>query len=266
MIEPYLLRALVAGLVLVLIAAPLGSVVVWNRMSYLGETMAQASLLGIALGLLLKIDMTLSVLAVTVAAAFLLISLTRQQIVTVDSVLGLLHHGFLALGIIAIAAVKGQSVDLIGYLFGDIFAVSKSDLIWISIIALVVIAAMTYLWSPLIRLALHEDLARAEGVNALRIKTAFALLLALTIAVAIKVVGILLAIAVLIVPAIAARPFSKTPEGMVLVAAIVGAAGVLTGLGLSLNFDVPGGPAIVLVMTVAAATAIVAHRVLQPRG
>lgn len=258
--EPYLLRAFLAALALVIIAAPLGSVVVWNRMSYLGETMAQASLLGVAFGLLLNVDMTMSVMALTVAAAFLLISLARQQLVALDSILGLMHHGFLALGIIAIAGVKGQSVDLVGYLFGDVFAVSQSDLYWIAGIAVVVAVVMGVLWTGLIRLAVHEDLARAEGVNADVVQTAFAVLLALTIAVAIKVVGILLAIAFLIVPSIAARPFSRTPEAMVVWGAVIGAFCVVSGILLSMNFDVPGGPAIVLLMTLAAMAALLAPR------
>lgn len=256
MIEPFLMRAILAAVGLALIAAPLGCFVVWNRMSYFGETIAQASLLGVALGLLLQLDLNATVVGVTVAAAFAIISLTRQKIVPIDSVLGLMHHGTLALGVIAISSLQGQSVDLMGYLFGDIFAVSTADLWWIGAIGIAVSIAMRLLWHSLLRLSVHDDLARAEGVNTRAVRTAFTVVLALVIAVAIKIVGILLAIAFLIVPAVAARPFAHTPEAMVMMGAGVGTASVLAGLMVSTTTDVPGGPAIVVVMTLLAAVSL----------
>lgn len=256
MIEPYLLRAILAAVGLALIAAPLGCFVVWNRMSYFGETIAQASLLGVALGLLLRMDLTVSVVGVTVIAAFAIIALTRQQVVPIDSVLGLMHHGTLALGVIAIASLKGQSVDLMGYLFGDIYAVARQDLYWIGAIGAGVVVVMGWLWQPLLRVSVHDDLARAEGVNTTAVRTGFTVLLALVIALAIKIVGILLAIAFLIVPAVAARPFALTPKAMVVTSAGIGAASVLAGLTMSTKADIPGGPAIVLVMTLIAAVSL----------
>lgn len=254
--EPYLLRAFIAALGLAVIAAPLGCFVVWNRMSYFGETIAQAGLLGVALGLLLQVDLTVSVVTITVLTALALVVLTRQRLVPIDSVLGLLHHGALALGVIAIASLTGQSVDLMGYLFGDIFAVSTSDLWRIAAIGLGVAVAMVWLWQPLIRMSVHDDLARAEGLHSTTQRTLFIVLLAVVIAVAIKIVGILLAIAFLIVPVVAARPFARNPEAMVGVSAVIGCACVIAGLLLSTRADIPGGPAIVLVMTIAAAVSL----------
>lgn len=256
MIEPYLLRAILVAIGLAIIAAPLGCLVVWNRMSYFGEAIAQASLLGVALGLLLHIDLNLSVIIVTIAAACAVIALTRQHVVPVDSVIGLMHHGALALGVIAIASLKGPSIDLIGYLFGDIFAVSQADLWWIAVLSIVVLGAMVWLWQPLLRLSVHDDLAQAEGINTLAVRGMFTVVLAIVIAVAIKIVGILLAIAFLIVPAVAARPFAQNPERMVAISAAFGIVSVLSGLWLSTQADVPGGPAIVLVMTLIAALSL----------
>lgn len=256
MIEPYLMRAVLAAIALAVIAAPLGCLVVWNRMAYFGEAIAQASLLGVALGLLLQTNLTLSVIVMTIIAGFAVLMLARQHVVPVDSVLGLMHHGALALGVIAIASLKGQSVDLMGYLFGDIFAISQSDLWWIASIGVIVFATVYLIWQPILRLSVHEDLARAEGVNALRTRGVFTVVLALVIGVAIKIVGILLAIAFLIVPAVAARPFAITPERMVVASAALGAVSAAVGLGISIKADVPGGPAIVLIMTVLAAAAL----------
>ncbi len=252
MIEPFLLRALAAGVGLAVIAAPLGAILVWNRMAYFGETVAQASLVGVALGLLLNIDVTASVIVTTLAVASLLIVLGRQKLVPLDAILGLTHHGTLALGVIATAVIAGPSVDLMGYLFGDVFAVTSGDLWLIYGGGAVVLGVMAWLWQPLLRVAVHEELASAEGVPSRRVRAAFIVVLALTIAIAMKIVGVLLAIAFLIVPIVAARPFAATPEGLVLTAALVGAMSVALGLTLSANVDAPGGPSIVLCMAIIA--------------
>lgn len=246
--EPFLLRALAAALALAVVAAPLGALVIWNRMAYFGETVSQASLIGIALGIALGIDLTAPVILVTLAMAGLLILLSRQKIVPLDAILGLMHHGALALGVILTLGLSGPAVDLMGYLFGDIYAVTTTDLLWIYGGGALVLAVLSVLWQPLLRLAVHEELASAEGVNRDLVKALFIVLLSLTIAIAIKIVGALLVIAFLIVPAVAARPFSATPERMAALAAAVAAVSVLLGIGLSMRFDVPGGPSIVLFM------------------
>jgi zinc transport system permease protein len=217
-------------------------------MAYFGETVAQASLLGVALGLALHVDVTLAVFAVALAMAGLLIVLGRQKVLPTDALLGLLHHAALAAGVIATALLRGPSVDLMGYLFGDIFAVSRDDVIWVYAGGAVVLLATAWLWPSLLRLAVHEELAAAEGVDKERVRAAFMLLLALTIAVGIKIVGVLLVIAFLIVPVVAARPFAATPERMVLLTALVAMASVLLGFWASITYDAPGGPAIVLAM------------------
>lgn len=254
--DPFLIRALAAGVGVAVLAAPLGCFVVWQRMAYFGETVAQASLIGIALGLGLQLDLTASALGVSAAMALLLIVLARQSLVPLDSLLGLLAHAALAVGVIATSLVRGPPVDLLGYLFGDIFAVSAEDLWWVFGGGAVALAALAWLWRPLLSMAVHEELAAAEGVRRDLVKGVFVVLLALAIAIAIKVVGILLAIAFLIMPAAAARPLSTTPERMALLAAVIAVAGVLAGLQLSLSFDVPGGPAIVLVLAIISATSL----------
>ena len=252
MIEPFILRAVVAALILAVVAAPLGCVVVWQRMAYFGETVAQASLIGVALGLSFNVNLTLAVALVAVAVAGVIILLGRQKTTPIDSILGLLHHGALALGVIATALLKGPSVDLVGYLFGDVFAVTPSDLWWVAGGGALVLAALAWLWPSLIRMGVHAELAEAEGVPTERARVLFTLLLALTIAVAMKIVGILLVIAFLIVPAVAARPLSATPERMAILTALVAAVSVVAGIGASATWDTPGGPSIVLVMAVLA--------------
>jgi zinc transport system permease protein len=264
-LEPFLLRALVASLGLAVVAAPLGCFVVWQRMAYFGETTAQASLLGVALALALQLDLTLGVLVVAVVVAFLLIWFGRQQVVALDSVLGLLHHAALAAGVIATSMIKGAPVDLMGFLFGDVFAVTIWDVAWILIGGGAVLVLVTWLWQPLLRLAVHEDLAAAEGVARERVRMVFTVLLAVTIAVAMKIVGILLVMAFLVVPAVAARPLTGSPERMVVLTALIAVASVIVGLWLSSSFDSPGGPSIVLVMSLCAALSLTAAGLKQRR-
>lgn len=256
--EPFVWRAFFAAVGLAVIAAPLGCIVVWRRMSYVGETLAQAGLLGVALGLALNIDLTLAVVIAAIAAAGVLTALGRQQLVPLDSALGLTHHATLALGIVAITLAKGPGIDLMSYLFGDVFAVTRSDLIWVYVGGAAVLGAILYLWKPLVRLSLHEDLATAEGVNPKLPRAAFDLLLALVIAVAMKIVGVLLVMAFLVVPAVAARPLSSTPEHMAILAAGIAIMSTIFGLGLSLSSDLPGGPSIVIAMCTVAAISLLA--------
>jgi zinc transport system permease protein len=256
--DPFVWRALLAAVGLAIIAAPLGCIVVWRRMSYVGETLAQAGLLGVALGLAARIDLTLAVVIAAIAAAGVLTLLGRQQMVPLDSALGLTHHATLALGIVAISLAKGPGIDLMSYLFGDVFAVTDADLIWIYVGGAVVLGVVFYLWKPLVRLSLHEDLATAEGVNPRLSRGAFDLMLAIVIAVAMKIVGVLLVMAFLVVPAVAARPLSGTPGRMAILAAAIAILSVVLGLWLSLSSDIPGGPAIVLAMCAIAAISLLA--------
>ena len=190
--EPFLMRALLAGIGLAIVAAPLGCFVVWRRMAYYGETVAQAGLIGIAAGLALSLNLTASVLVVTLAVSALLVLLSRQQIVPFDSLLGLLAHAALAVGVIAASLVRGPQLDLMAFLFGDIFAITSTDLRWIYIGGAVALAALVFVWRPLLSLSVHEDLAAAEGVPTDRVKLMFVLVLALVVAIAIKIVGVLL--------------------------------------------------------------------------
>lgn len=255
--EPFLLRAFLAAVGLAIIAAPMGCVVVWRRMSYVGETLAQAGLLGVALGLAARIDLTLAVVVAAALAAGTLVLIGRQRMVPLDSALGLMHHATLSLGIVAIAVAKGPAIDLMSYLFGDVFAVTAGDLVWIYAGGIGVLSLVLYLWTPLLRLSLHDDLAIAEGVDP-KLRAAFDLLLAVVIAIAMKIVGILLVMAFLVVPAVAARPVSETPERMAILAGAVAILSVIFGLWLSLSSDIPGGPSIVIAMCTIAAISLLA--------
>jgi len=250
MIDDFMLRALAAGIGVALVAAPLGCFVVWRRMAYFGATLAHSALLGVALGLVLNLDLTLGVVVSSVAVTLLVALFQRQRSIGSDTLLGILAHSGLALGLVALSFLRGVRVDLMAYLFGDVLAVSMAEIAWIYGGGVLVLGTLAVIWRPLLSLTIHEELARAEGVPALRVQIAFMLTLAVAVAIAMKVVGVLLIISLLIIPAAAARGLSRTPETMAILAAAIGAISVIGGLFASLQWDTPSGPSIVVAATV----------------
>ena len=244
--DDFLVRALIGGVGVAVVAGPLGAFVVWRRMSYFGAAMAHSALLGVALGLLLEIDLTLAVVAVCVALALVVAGLQKQTALASDTLLGILAHGALALGLVTIALQETVRVDLLSLLFGDILAVSGTDLAWILGGGLAALAAIAAIWRPLLAATVHEELARVEGVAVDRVRLAFTVLLAVVIAVGLKVVGLLLIASLLIIPAAAARRLAATPEQMAAGASAIGCLAVAGGLYGSLRWDAPAGPAIVV--------------------
>ena len=245
--DDFLVRALLAGLGVALISGPLGAFVVWRRMAFFGATLAHSALLGVALGLLLDWNPTFGVVALCLIVSLVLAGLRSRSRLADDTLLGILAHGTLALGLVAVAFLETVRFDLMGYLFGDILAVTPVDLIWIYGGGIAVLATLIAIWRPLLAITVHEELAQAEGVPVARINLLFMLLMALVVAVAMKIVGILLVVALLIIPAAAARGFSRTPEQMAVIAALIGVGAVVGGLAGSYGFDTPAGPTIVLV-------------------
>lgn len=241
----FLFRALAAALAVALAAGPLGSFVVWRRMAYFGDALAHASLLGLALGFILGIDLTIGVLAGGIVFALLLFALERQKRLASDTILGILAHGALAIGLCALALAPALKVDLQSLLFGDVLSASVADVLWVWGGGAAVLLGLAVIWRPLLSITAHEELAVTDGLPVLRIRLAFLLLIALAVAIAMKVVGVLLITALLVIPPATARGFAKSPEGMALLASAIGAASVVLGLAASLQADLPAGPAII---------------------
>ena len=248
--DDFLIRALIAGLGVAVVAGPLGCFVVWRRMAYFGAALAHSALFGVALGLLLEISPTLAIVVVCIAVALILVSMQGQRQLAGDTLLGILAHAMLALGLVVTALVDTVRVDLMAYLFGDILAVSDIDLYWIFGGGVLALVALAVIWRPLLAMTVHEELAAVEGVPVARTRLMFMVIIAIVIAVAMKVVGILLIVSLLIIPAAAARPFARTPEAMAVLAIVTGCISVVLGLGSSMTWDIPAGPAIVLAAAV----------------
>lgn len=246
MLDDFFTRALLAGVGVALVAGPLGCFIVWRRMAYFGDTLSHAALLGVALAFLLEINMTIAVFVVSVAISLLLLSLRRKETLSSDALLGLLSHSALAVGLVCLAFMTWVRMDLMGLLFGDILAVSKSDVAVVYGGGALVLAGLLVIWRPLFAATVSPELAAAEGMKPDRTNLIFMLLMAAVIAIAMKIVGVLLITALLIIPAAAARRLSTGPETMASMAALIGAIAVIGGLFGSLRWDTPSGPSIVV--------------------
>ncbi|MFB9911468.1 zinc ABC transporter permease subunit ZnuB [Rhizobium paknamense] len=244
--DDFFLRALLAGTGLALTVGPLGCFVIWRRMAYFGDTMAHSSLLGVALALMFSLNLTLSVFVVAAAVSLLLLVLQKRGGLSADSLLGILSHSTLAIGLVLVAFMSWVRIDLMSYLFGDILAVEPVDIATVWLGGAFVLAVLALIWRPLLASTVSEDVAEAEGLNPARARLVFMLLMALVIAIAMKIVGILLITALLIIPAATARRFAATPERMAILASLIGAVAVIGGLYGSLSYDTPSGPSIVV--------------------
>ncbi len=242
----FLLNALLAGLALALVAGPLGSFVVWRRMAYFGDTLAHAALLGVALGFLLDVSPTLAVTVGCVLLALLLVALQQRQPLASDTLLGILAHSTLSLGLVTVSLLDEVRVDLMPHLFGDLLAVGPGHLLGLVAGGALVLALLAWLWRPLLAITVHEELARVEGLPVAAIRLALMLLIAIVIAVAMKIVGVLLITSLLIIPAAAAQRHARTPEQMAGGASALGLLAVCAGLALSWYQDTPAGPSIVV--------------------
>lgn len=246
MLDDFIIRALLAGIGIAIVAGPLGCFIVWRRMAYFGDTMAHSALLGVALALLLDISLTAGVFAVAVVVALALVALQNRNALPADTLLGILSHGTLALGIVTVASMSWVRVDLTSFLFGDILSVSRIDIAVIYATGTAILAVLYVIWRPLLAATLSAELAQAEGLSPQRTKLAFMLLMACMIAIAMKIVGILLITSLLIIPAATARRYAGTPEQMAILASVAGILAVGAGIAGSLGFDTPSGPSIVV--------------------
>lgn len=246
--DSFIVYALAAGIALALVVGPLGSVVVWRRMAYFGDTLAHAALLGVALAVAAEQLPMAGVGLIGILIAMILFWLEKQRDLSTDTLLGILAHTALALGLIVLSVIQAQgfNINLMSYLFGDLLAVDITDLVVMYISVVIILLVFSRLLAPLISISVNEELARVDGIAVEKVRFVFMILLALVIAIALKVVGILLITALLIIPAATARLYSKSPKQMVLLSVVIAMLSVVLGLYSSLQWDFPAGPAIVV--------------------
>lgn len=250
MIDDFILNALIAGVLIAVIAGPLGCFMVWRKMAYFGDTISHSALMGVALGIAFDSQNPLIMIATCSAIAMFLLFLQRDRRFSSDTILGILAHSALSIGIILISMMDNFRTDMMYYLVGDILGITEENIYTIAAVASFSAICLYFIWRDLLSLTVHQDLAHTEGVKVERVKIMYMLLIAFLVAVALKVIGVLLITALMIIPAAAARSISKTPLQMITFSAIGGIIAVFSGIMASSQWDVPTGPAIVLSATV----------------
>jgi zinc transport system permease protein len=249
-IPDYLINALVAGFAMAMMAGPLGALVIWQRMAYFGDALAHASLLGIIISLFFAINITLGILMVALVVSLVLASMQSHTWFSSDTLLGLLSHTGLALGLLLFSLMPSK-VDLLSYLYGDILAVSRTQVVVLVLSMIGVLLVLTRVWSQLLQIIVHEDLAFVEGVNVKRLRMVFIALLAFVVAMGIQMVGVLLMTAMLIIPAATARCYAKSPVSLAIIASGIAIGCISIGMVLTFAMDIPTGPAMVVCMGLA---------------
>lgn len=243
---PFFQRALAAGLLVGVLASYYGVFVVQRRLSFLGVGLSHAAFGGVALGLLVGLNPTWTALPFTVVVAVGITWVTQRGAVSGDTAIGVFFAVSLAIGVLLLSFRESYTAGAFTYLFGSILAVRPSDLWLVGGIAVVAIGTGRY-WGRWAYATFDRDLARADDVPVQRDDYVLSVLLAVTIVAAVKLVGIVLAAAFLVIPAAAARLLTDTFGGMTLGAMGLGGATAIGGLVLSYYLDVPSGATVILV-------------------
>ena len=247
MLDDFLVRAIIAGIGIALVTGPLGCFVVWRRLSFFGDTLAHSALLGVLLSLSLNINVSLTIFVVSSLVALILLRLEKSTNLAGDSLLGLISHSSLAIGLVILGFLSFIRFDVLGVLFGDILSVNTNDLLFIWIGGGLILAVLFYIWKPLFASTVNYELAEAEGMNPERVNAIFTILLAALIAISIKMIGVLLITGLLIIPTAMARNLSNNPKQMVVLSIIGGLLSVFIGLYASFEINTASGPSIVVV-------------------
>jgi len=249
MIEPFIIRAIIAGVGIAIIAGAIGCFVVWRKMAYFGDSLAHSALLGVALGLVMGISTNLGTIIICSLFAVVLIWLQQKKILATDTLLGILAHSALSVGMVTLSLLE-KSVDLHSYLFGDILAVTSAEIYFILFGGFFVLIFLYFNWSSFVLMTIDEKLAKAEGINIVFYQLLIMLLMTVVVAVSFKIVGLLLITSLLIIPAAAARQLANSPEKMAIISSLLAVLSVAIGVYSSLYLDTPSGPSIVVASTI----------------
>ena len=245
MFDDFFIRALIAGVGIALVTGPLGCFIIWRRLSFFGDTLAHAALLGVTMAVFFEINIAFSVFLISSVVALILLKLQQTTKLPGDALLGLLAHSSLAVGLVVIGFLTSIRFDIMGLLFGDILAVNQNDLLLIWIGGALILLILKFIWRPLFASTVNYELAEAEGMKPDKFNAIFTILTAALIAISIKIVGLLLITGMLIIPAATARNVSNNPKQMVIFSVIFGLVSVLVGLFTSLKINSASGPSII---------------------
>ena len=263
-LDDFLIRAICAGLIMVVIAAPMGCLMVWQRLAFLSDTLGHAAVLGVGLGLVLQLEPIFGVLAVALVIVFSLSRVSSYNSALSETTLAIISHTGLAGGIILVGLLPGPAVNLEAILFGDLLATTAADLLNLLLTTVLLLVLLVHHWRAFVAVSVSREIAQAEGVEVRRIQFLMYIMIALLVAVMMKVMGVLLIAAMLVIPTTSARLFSRSPEQMVYISGLYGLGALGGGIGSSVHFDWQTGPAIVVSATVLLLLTLAITRLFKP--
>lgn len=243
---PFFLRALSVGLLLGILMALLGILVVLRQMSFFSDAIGHSALTGIALGILFYSSPFLGALGFSLLIAAVIVALRYKSRLKLDTILGILFPSSMALGVILLRLTPNYRTDLVAYLFGDILTVNTLDIGIAIILTLIVCAVLLGAGKKLFIMTLNEDLAKSQGINTAAYELLLLLTLAAVIAMAIKLVGIVLVTAMLIIPAATAQNLARSITTMFGISVLASICAVTGGMIGSALFNLPSGPTVVI--------------------
>ena len=242
-------RGLLASVLVAVICGILGSFVVLKGLAFIGDALAHASFGGVALAFVLGANVYLGAFVFALATALGIGAITQRGRVSSDTAIGVLFSGTFALGILIISRADSYTVDLFGYLFGDVLSITVDDLWTIGALGIVVLALVAVFYRQLLFVAFDPTVAAASGIQTRGLEYLLLALLGVTIVTAIQAVGIVMVVALLVTPSATAYLFTRRFHHMILASVAVGSLSALLGIYLSYYLDVASGAAIILVAT-----------------
>lgn len=261
----FLQNALLAGVLAAVLCGVIGTFVVIKRLAFISDGISHAAFGGMGVCFFLGIDPVLGAVPVALACAVALGTVDTETIRSYDSVIGVLWAVGLAVGIVFVYKTPGYAPNLMNYLFGNILMVSRRDVVTILGLAASVLLILLLFWKGLVAVAFDEVFARVQGLPVRLLMILLLTMIALSVVILIQVVGIILVVALLTIPPVLSMMLWKDLRAVMLASVVVGVGITLGGLGLSFAYDLPSGPAIILLGAVLLLVAYAARR-LSRRG
>lgn len=246
----FMQRALVGGTLIAILCSVLGVFLVLRRLSLIGDGLSHVTFGSVALALLFRLNsfyLTLAIIPLVLGSSLGILKLAQKARIYGDAAIGIVSALGIATGVMLASVAGGFNVDLFSYLFGNILSISSSELGIAAVLFVVVITGVTIFYNDLFASTFDEELAKSSGIDTGRINAILVLLTALTVVLAMKVVGIMLISALLILPAAAALQLAKGFRTAIVCAALIGVCTVVGGITLSFMLNLPTGATIVLI-------------------
>lgn len=262
-LDDFLVRSMLAGVIMVVIAAPMGCLMVWQRLAFLGDTLGHAAVLGVGIGLMLQVKPIFGVMLIVIVLVVSLSRVSSFNNALTETTLAIISHTGLAAGIILLGFIPDRNINLEAILFGDLLAISIGDLKVLLITTMVLLACLIGQWRSFVAVSVSREIAQAEGIEVRKAQFSMYAMIALLVAIMIKVMGVLLIAAMLVIPTTSARLFSRGPEQMVVISGIFGLGALFGGLAGSYQFDWQTGPSIVVCATLLLLVSLIIRKVFS---